>query len=68
MAAQITQINCNVPVPTNAQELEQAIWQYRTGEFQGADLFCRWQAIRDAALAQRLPEPEGDRVSVEDSY
>lgn len=58
----------NIPVPKTAQELEQAIRSYRKSDLKGVDLYCQWQVIRDAALAQNKSDLEGDRVPGEDSY
>lgn len=64
----MAELVCNIPNPRNAQELEQAIRRYKTTDLSGNDLFCLWQAIRDAALALASSEGEGDRVSGESSY
>lgn len=61
-------IVCNIPKPATRQELEQAIQDYRTSNYSGFELFCHWQAIRDAALEQNAPDLLGDRVDGEDSY
>lgn len=62
------ELTCAVPIPQTAQELEQAIQQYQETDWSGFDLFCHWQAIRDAALEQFNLEPEPDFVPGEDSY
>lgn len=59
---------CNVPVPKTLQELEQAIARYKASDLSGAELLCQWQAIRDAALNQKLSESEDDKVPGEQSY
>ncbi|MBD3881226.1 hypothetical protein IFO70_05615 [Phormidium tenue FACHB-886] len=59
---------CNVPIPRTAQELEQAVQQYKSSTVSGSELFCQWQAIRTAALRLRDGEPLGDRIPGEDSY
>jgi hypothetical protein len=60
---------CTVPIPETQQELEQAIKRYKASDPLNSDeLFCQWQAIRQASLAQQLPELESDRVPGEDSY
>ncbi len=59
---------CNVPVPRTPQELEQAVRRYQASDLAGTELFCCWQAIRDASLAQLTPEAENDQVAGEDSY
>lgn len=56
-----------VPVPKTPQELERAIQRYRTGNLQGRELFCHWQAIRLAALALAT-DLVGDQIPGEDSY
>lgn len=58
----------SVPVPKTSQELEQAIQQYRSSNWQGRQLFLRWQAIRLAAIAQSSSDLVGDQVPGEDSY
>ncbi|MGG6295146.1 hypothetical protein ACQ4M4_12200 [Leptolyngbya sp. AN02str] len=58
---------CNVPVPTSSQELDQAIREYRSSELNGQELFCQWQAIRDASI-QQPQRQEGDRVPGDESY
>lgn len=59
---------CNVSIPSTLQELEQAIQQYITSDISGNELLCQWQAIRDASLNQKFPEPESDNVPCEHSY
>jgi hypothetical protein len=48
--------------------LEQAIRYYRMNDLSENDLLCHWQAIRDASLEQRLPEPDTVEVAGDDSY
>jgi len=62
------EVACTVPVPQTSAELEQAIRRYQASDLDGLDLFCQWQAIRDASLNQTKPERDGDRVPGEDSY
>lgn len=57
-----------VSVPKTPQELDRAIRQYRASNWQGRELFCHWQAIRLAALAQASSEGMGDHIPGEDSY
>lgn len=57
-----------VPVPKTPQELERAIQRYRNSDLRGRDLFCHWQAIRLAALAQAATDVVGDQIPGEDSY
>jgi hypothetical protein len=59
---------CTIPVPQTVQELELAIRRYKTSDISGTELFCQWQAIRDAALALRSPEVWDDSVAGEESY
>ncbi|MBD2459859.1 hypothetical protein H6G89_02270 [Oscillatoria sp. FACHB-1407] len=61
-------ITCTIPTPTTPQELERAIEHYKTSDISGDELFCQWEAIRNAALQLQFPEPEGDRVPGADSY
>lgn len=63
----MSELTCKVPVPKTSLELEQAIQRYKTSDCQGMELFCLWQAIRDASIAQNPPEPE-DTIPGEDSY
>lgn len=64
--------DCAVPVPATLQELDRAVQNYRSHDYQGQELYCYWQAIRDASLeqSQNLPEPDSDRdrVGGEESY
>ncbi len=55
-----------VPVPQNPQELDRAIRRYRTSNWRGRELFCHWQAIRLAALAQA--DLSEDQIPGGDSY
>lgn len=64
----MAELTCTVPVPQTPQELEQAIRYYRTNDLSENDLFCHWQAIRDASLEQRLPELDTVEVAGDDSY
>jgi hypothetical protein len=57
-----------VPVPKTPQELERAIQRYRSSDLRGRELFCHWQAIRLAALAQAATDVVGDQIPGEDSY
>lgn len=57
-----------VPVPRTPQELERAIQRYRSTDLRGRELFCHWQAIRLAALAQATTDITGDQIAGEDSY
>jgi hypothetical protein len=62
------EVKCSVTAPKTPQELEQAIQNYRRSNLTGLDLFCQWQAIRDAALELNTLEAKSDRVPGEDSY
>lgn len=55
-------------LPTNPQELEQAIQQYRISDLTGLELFQFWQAIRDLSLEFVGREFETDRLPEEHSY
>ncbi|MBI4783361.1 MAG: hypothetical protein HY785_18890 [Oscillatoriophycideae cyanobacterium NC_groundwater_1537_Pr4_S-0.65um_50_18] len=59
---------CSIPVPQTTQELELAIRRYKASDIRGTELFCQWQAIRDAALALKLAESSDDFVAGEESY
>jgi hypothetical protein len=59
---------CQIPVPSTPQALDQAIQRYKDSDLSGLDLFCQWQAIRDASLEKNLSQAESDQVSGEDSY
>lgn len=59
---------CNIEVPKTVHELEEAVHYYKTSDLQGHDLYCHWQAIRDAAIALTQPEPSSDHVPGDDSY
>jgi hypothetical protein len=64
----MAEIVCTIPLPKTPQELDQAIALYKTGEFDDYELFCQWQAIRDASIEQNPPEPEVNAIAGEDSY
>jgi hypothetical protein len=68
MAESMVEFECNVPIPSTPQELEQAIRRYKSVDLSGNELFCYWQAIRNAALEQTAPEPDSDRIAGDDSY
>ncbi|GAB4131522.1 MAG: hypothetical protein Fur0046_00590 [Cyanobacteria bacterium J069] len=66
---------CKIPVPQTQQELDRAVHDYLNTNLSGLDLFCHWQAIREAAIAQSissLGNPAGDadtaNIAGEDSY
>ncbi|MER3432243.1 MAG: hypothetical protein C4288_02140 [Leptolyngbya sp. ERB_1_1] len=50
------------------QELDEAVRSYIATDWQGEELYQRWQAIRDASLSQLLPEFDPLQVPGEDSY
>lgn len=50
------------------QELDEAVRNYITGDWQGEELLLRWQAIRDASLAQLLADSDPSAVPGGDSY
>lgn len=64
----MTDILRTVPIPKTQQELEQAIRQYKVNDLSGDDLFCQWQAIREASLKQHHPEADPNPVAGDDSY
>ncbi|NEQ26656.1 MAG: hypothetical protein F6K28_48045 [Microcoleus sp. SIO2G3] len=64
----MSELACNVPTPKTTQELEQAIQRYRSSDLGGYELFCHWQAIRDAAIALMPKEVDRHRIAGEDSY
>lgn len=53
-------------VPTNLQELDEAVRVFKSSDFSGDELFSRWQAIRDAALEEFTNESDG--IPGADSY
>ena len=57
-----------VSIPQTSQELDRAIDRYRDSDQWDNDLFSQWQAIRDAALLDKVIERLGDQVPGEDSY
>ncbi|MBF2083375.1 hypothetical protein [Thermoleptolyngbya sp. C42_A2020_037] len=64
---------CQIPVPQTQQELDQAVQTYLDANLSGLDLFCHWQAIREAAIAQSgsTSPAESDKtgaIAGEDSY
>jgi hypothetical protein len=63
----MTDLTCTLPLPKTSQELDRAIQQYLSSNLSGFELFCQWQAIRDAALSQGN-EADGDLVPGEASY
>ena len=71
----MAELACNVPVPETRQELDQAVQNYRVNSLSGHDLFCHWQAIREASLnyesqseTSSLQKDESVQVAGEDSY
>lgn len=61
-------VNSGAAIPQTLQELERAVQQYKNSDLTGPDLYRHWQAIREAALALRLPDFQGDQINGEDSY
>jgi hypothetical protein len=57
-----------VPVPTTLQELDEAVKKFQVSELDGSELYCQWQAIRDASLAQLTIENDKNLVAGGDSY
>ncbi len=71
----MAELVCNVPVPETPQELDQAVQNYRVSSLSGTDLFCHWQAIREASLryeaqveSNSLQQGDSAQVPGEDSY
>lgn len=71
----MAELVCNVPVPKTPQEIEQAVQNYRASSLSGTDLFCQWQAIREASLKYEshldessLQPEQSVQVPGEDSY
>lgn len=56
-----------IQIPQTLQELDEAVNRYNAADWQGEELYQRWQAIRDASLEQ-LPAEDPFRVLGEDSY
>lgn len=50
------------------QELDEAVRNYISNDWQGEELLQHWQAIRDASLAQLLPDSDPLKILGEDSY
>ena len=61
---------CKVPIPTTVQELDEAVRQFQVSDLDGSDLYCQWQAIRDASLEQLTIETDKNKnpVAGGDSY
>ncbi len=59
--------DCDVPIPSNLQELDQAVQTYKDRDFDQKELFCRWQAIRDASL-EHPRQLDADHIPGDDSY
>jgi hypothetical protein len=55
-------------VPTTLQELDEAVKKFQVSELDGSELYCQWQAIRDASLAQLTIENDKNLVAGGDSY
>lgn len=64
----MTKLAYQVVVPQTLQELDEAVQRFQASDFSGQELFCHWQAIRQASLEMFVPEREGDRVPGEHSY
>ena len=62
----MAELICMVPVPTTLQELDEAVRQFQISDSDG-DLYCRWQALRDASLDQ-LAVDDKSPVAGGDSY
>jgi len=64
----MAELTCAVPVPTTLQELDEAVKKFQVSELDGSELYCQWQAIRDASLAQLTTETDKNLVAGGDSY
>ncbi len=64
----MAELICMVPVPTTLQELDEAVRQFQVSDLDDSELYCRWQAIRDASLAQLTIETDKNLVAGGDSY
>ncbi|WP_228035528.1 hypothetical protein [Oculatella sp. LEGE 06141] len=64
----MTESVCTVPVPRTQQELEQAVHDYQTTDLSGFELFCYWQAIREASLEQGAASVDRNPILGDDSY
>jgi hypothetical protein len=64
----MAELTCAVPVPTTLQELDEAVKKFQVSELDGSELYCQWQAIRDASLAQLTIENDKNLVAGGDSY
>ena len=62
----MAELICMVPVPSTLQELDEAVKQFQVSDLD-SDLYCRWQAIRDASLKQ-LTIDDKSPVAGGDSY
>ncbi|MBC7825958.1 MAG: hypothetical protein H7126_19225 [Candidatus Parcubacteria bacterium] len=64
----MAELTCAVPVPTTLQELDEAVKKFQVSDLDGSELYCQWQAIRDASLAQLTIESDKNLVAGGDSY
>lgn len=64
----MVELTCVVPIPTTIQELDEAVRQFQVSDLEGSDLYCHWQAIRDASLEQLAIETDKNPVVGGDSY
>ncbi len=64
----MAELTCAVPVPTTLQELDEAVKKFQVSDLEGSELYCQWQAIRDASLAQLTIETDKNLVTGGDSY
>lgn len=59
---------CTVTIPKTPEELDQAIQHYKAGTFSSDELYCQWEAIREASLRQAPLESDPNPVPGSDSY
>ncbi|PSB15439.1 hypothetical protein C7B65_24430 [Phormidesmis priestleyi ULC007] len=64
----MAELTCMVPIPTTLQEIDEAVRKFQVSDLDGSDLYCQWQAIRDASLEQLAIETDKNPVAGGDSY
>lgn len=62
------EITCALPELKTMQELDEEIQHYLESDLTGVELFCHWQAIRNASLNLDSLASEPDSVPGADSY
>ncbi len=61
-------LTCRVPIPTTIKELDEAVKRFQVSDLDDSEIYCQWQAIRDASLEQLAIEPDKNPVAGSDSY